>query len=726
MYPPSKKYYKLEFQYFAQWVAQQQAYELDIETNLEEDITLKEIYIIQFGSTDGQYQFVLEVNGLSDEEMEQLKGILRDDTKRKLGHNLLFEYSVITQCWGVHIDNLFDSMILLKMVLNGKYMDDQEVSVFTLKGALKEYLGISISKNEQKTFTSAPLTENQIIYAGTDVMYVTKLCSVIYSWSLKEDVFKWDEFRNNYTKTGVRSINPAVEMQASIDLRMKAIPAFGEILVNAFTFNKDKWDTNILWAQTVADQEYLTMAEYLRTSLWDECVAANLICPEDRLEISWNSTTQKTEALKLLYPELVNTKLPALRTFEKTLPDGNYIKYILDKKYDLLNYKLVREKREILKGLASFHEKGKILINFNSPQQRLALFRIEHPEISNTKEETLNKLEGHLIESYQTWIKRTKLVSSYGANFYDFICSDGNIRARMIDMVLTTGRVAIKKPGLQTIPADEGYYVGNRYREAFECPEGWSLTSVDFGSQELNVIGDMAEEPAWIKANRENLDIHSISAGLVFKDKWLAAGGDPFGDKANVKLYGPEAKEMRSKSKTASFGLAYGLGPNGASKKMNCTILEAKETIDAFYDGLPAIKKYFDKAAKFGQTNGWIATMPPYNFRRNFPNWNSYYIANGDYSQIGRESKNFRIQAMGAEQSFEAMYLIYKEIKTKNLWDKVKIVFMLHDATNTLVRDDFAQEWGKRHTELMEQGATINVKYVKIPGDLTITKTWTK
>ncbi len=728
-YPVSSKYQMCAFSDFKQWVLQQQGYELDIETNLEEDILLKEIHVIQFGSLCGQYQFVLDVEGLTPEQLEELKEVLRNDNQTKVGFYLLFEYSVILQCWGVRINNLFDVMIMFKLLLNGR--DLEENNDLKLVDCLREYLGIEISKDEQTTFTKLPMSERQIIYAATDVMHLTKLINLAYSWELEEPYFEWDPMRKAYQNMGTRRFKPAEEIHESIKLRMRALPAMGEILVNPFKFNKETWDRNIVWAQGEADKEYAIMAGYIRENLWDESVALGFLVPEDQITIKWTSTKQRAEVLKLLYPDLNNFKMPALRIYEKTLGEKNYLKYVLDKQFSALNARLISEVPNLFEGTPYFQKKGELLINFGSPPQRLKLLQVENPELTFTNKEALEKVEGPLVNAYKNWVKKTKLVSSYGENFYKYICVDGNIRARSIDPVLVTGRIAIKKPGMQTIPADEGYYIGDRYREAFEAPiddEGyqWWVSAVDFGSQELNIIADISECNAWIYANQNDLDIHSISSGLIFKDKWVAAGGDPGGDKAKVKQYSMDAKEMRGKSKTCSFGLAFGLGATGASKKMDVPIPEAKQIIHSFFTGLPELDVYFDKAAKFGQANGWIATMPPFNFRRYFPEWNEYRMSNKAFGSISRESKNFRIQSMGGEQSLQALYLIYQAIKERNEWGRVKIVFSLHDATQCLVRDDYKEEWGQLHVKAMEEGAMINMKHVKIPGDLTMTKTWTK
>jgi len=720
VYPTFTYVQRCEFKHVMEWIKSVPGYELDIETNLEEDLTLKEIFTVQFGSLDGQYQFFIDIGGITPEQLEELKEVLQDDSKMKLGFNLTFEYSVIKMFWGVEIDNLFDISMLLKIVLNGKYMEGY---VFSLAGAVKEYLGIEMDKTLQTSFTAMPYSESQIIYGATDVMYCAALASVIYSWEFEEPVYEWDNEALAWYTVYNRQVNIVAEMDKYIKLRMRAIPVLGDILCEGWYFDKESWGKNIVWAQGEADKSYEDMCNFIRTEMREDAILYGFLTDKDTLNINWGSTTQKTEILQLIYPELVNTKAPALKVFAKTLPDDNYIDYIIDKQFAALNNRLITEQLDKIKAFSGFIPAETVTINFDSPKQRLALFQIKHPGIQDTKEETLEDLESSLMDAYKLYIKKTKLASSYGENWYKAICSDGKIRARSMDPLLVTGRISLSKPGIMTVPADGGYYLGDRYRSAFLPPEGWVVSAVDFASQELLIIAELSQEPIWLEAIKDGKDIHSISAYKVFGQKWIDSGGDSEGV---VKPKSKEGKEMRDSAKTISFGLAYGAGPKKVAKKTNTSIREATQMMKNYFEAFPFIKMYFDKVAKLGQIQGWVATRPPYNFRRNFPKWNEYYVDRSDLSAIGREAKNLGIQGEGSEQSFEAMILIRNYIREHKLQDRVRFVMPLHDATVCIAREDYAEEWGPIHVSLMEQGAAMTMSSVKIPGDLTLTKTWTK
>jgi hypothetical protein len=113
---------------------------------------------------------------------------------------------------------------------------------------------------------------------------------------------------------------------------------------------------------------------------------------------------------------------------------------------------------------------------------------------------------------------------------------------------------------MQNIPAKES--VGNKYRNAFVPPMGWSFVSSDYVSQELIVIAYLSKDPVWQEALSKGQDLHSIAAELVFGKKWKDGAekdcgyylktvqGEPARQKCSCKRH----KFMRTGCKTINFG----------------------------------------------------------------------------------------------------------------------------------------------------------------------------
>ena len=106
---------------------------------------------------------------------------------------------------------------------------------------------------------------------------------------------------------------------------------------------------------------------------------------------------------------------------------------------------------------------------------------------------------------------------------------------------------------MQQIPAKEN--VGNKYRNAFIAPAGWSYVSSDFCSQELVIIAYLSKDPTWQVALDKGQDLHSIAAELVFGKRWRDAA-QPSCEyyKNRQKCKCPGHKWMRTGVKTVNFG----------------------------------------------------------------------------------------------------------------------------------------------------------------------------
>lgn len=704
-YPTSDHYQQISMDQFYTWFKEQLAYQLDTETNMVDDLTDRELYVVQIGSIDLQHQFVFDYAGLTKENQSKLIWCLNDRSKQKLVFNASFEYPVLKWCCSIDLANIYDVFLTLKKLLNGKNVPKE---IFSLKGALKEYLDVDMSKEEQTSFTGDPLTVSQIYYAALDVYYLVPLL--------------------NYIK---ENFPDYAELEEGIALENEVIRGFGDIMYYGFVFDKDKWEENLAWARPQVEKAKNEIFKIMRgEELLTKVMNRGFVRAEDEITLNWKSSKQKTAILERIYPDMEKYTQPHLKVKEKTLPDGNLLEFLLNRKYDEATLYVKTYHLDLLKELGYYKPAGEITVNLNSPKQRLKLFQLVEPQISDTRAETLKKCKHPMIKAYSDYISKQKMVQSYGENFYEFIGNDGRIRPRFVNPILSTGRVAISQPGIQTVPADEVNYreypeaIGDRYREAFVAQDGWSIVASDYDSQELAVIAYLADEQSWIDAIREGKDLHSMNAYRMFGQKWIDAGGDPNGQ---GKPKAKEAKRLRTYSKTISFGLAYGAGPALVAERLGISKAKAKELITQFFNAFPNIKRFLDQQAEFGANNGYVDIgTGKFNGRRYFGAWNTYYVPEEDMASIERQSKNTSIQGGSAIATKVAMVLIKNYIEENNLQDRVHLVMMLHDAVVTEARDDFKDQWAPIMTQLMEEGHNYLTPGNLVTADTPITKTWTK
>ena len=66
---------------------------------------------------------------------------------------------------------------------------------------------------------------------------------------------------------------------------------------------------------------------------------------------------------------------------------------------------------------------------------------------------------------------------------------------------------------------------------------------------------------------------------------------------------------MRSKAKTANFGIIYGISSFGLSERLTIRRKEAKDLIDGYFNSYPGVKVYMDESIKKAREHGFVTTM---------------------------------------------------------------------------------------------------------------------
>ena len=370
-------------------------------------------------------------------------------------------------------------------------------------------------------------------------------------------------------------------------------------------------------------------------------------------------------------------------------------------------------------------ELRKTHINWNSPSQTLELFRNLEPKLEDVNGKKLSKFrrKHELIDAYVSYKEKSKLANAYGTGFFKFISCDGKVHTNF-QQILDTGRVSSSSPNMQQIPSD------NKYRNCFIAPQGWKFVSSDYSSQELNVIAYGSQDPVFLSALENNQDLHSVCADLVFGEEWKDAADDDCAymeskKKCNCKKH----KQLRTHVKTINFGLAYGMGPHKLADTLNISIDEAKELIEQYFQAFPSIKSFLESLGDFGKTKGYIRTFRPFKRRRWFSNWYPKMYNNKsammELGSIERASKNTPIQGSSADMTKLALIKVFEEIKT-NWADNVKIVMTVHDQIDTICKEEVAEQWKVKMTELMESSAQVIIKNGLLKADTNISNTWEK
>lgn len=360
---------------------------------------------------------------------------------------------------------------------------------------------------------------------------------------------------------------------------------------------------------------------------------------------------------------------------------------------------------------ASMDEVRKTHIKWSSPLQILELFQNLVPGLEDVNGKKLNKYryKHKLIDEYIRYKERTKLANAYGTKFFNYVNCDGKVHTNFAQ-ILDTGRVSSSKPNMQQIPSD------NTFRNCFITEPGWVFVSSDYSSQELNVIAYGSQDPVWLEALEKGLDLHGVCADLVFEDKWRSADADA-------------KKKLRTQIKAINFGLAYGMGPFKLADTLQISKAEAEDLIEKYFTEFPNIRDFLTKLGTFGTRNGYITTFKPFKRRRWFDTWFPRIWDDRsklqEFGSIERASKNTPIQGSSADMTKLALIYIHREIQES--WSNdVKIVMTVHDQIDTICKQEVAEAWAVKMTELMEKAAKIIIPNGLLKADTNISATWEK
>ncbi|MDG2143282.1 MAG: DNA polymerase I [Planctomycetota bacterium] len=190
----------------------------------------------------------------------------------------------------------------------------------------------------------------------------------------------------------------------------------------------------------------------------------------------------------------------------------------------------------------------------------------------------------------------TKLKNTYVDALPKFVNPrTGRVHCSYSQVSAATGRLASNDPNLQNIPIRTKR--GRQLRKAFVPPEpdehgDWILMAADYSQVELRVMAHLSGDEAMCQAFREDFDIHTATASLVF-----GVGTNEI-DRA-----------MRSKAKVINFGLLYGMGPQRLARETDMTVPEAIEFTERYFNSFPRVREWIDSTLEGARETGYVSTL---------------------------------------------------------------------------------------------------------------------
>jgi DNA polymerase-1 len=274
-----------------------------------------------------------------------------------------------------------------------------------------------------------------------------------------------------------------------------------------------------------------------------------------------------------------------------------------------------------------------------------------------TNEEILQRLTGKhpIVSKVLEYRGLRKLLSTYLEPLPLMINKEtGRIHTSFRQAVASTGRLSSDNPNLQNIPVRDER--GREIRKAFVPGDGNIFLSADYSQIELRLMAHLSRDESMIGDFLSGNDIHSATASKIFG--------------VDIK---DVTREMRSRAKTANFGIIYGISSFGLSERLTIGRKEAKELIDGYFNSYPGVKKYMDESIRKAREQGFVTTMlGRRRYLRDIQSRNQVVRGNAERNAI-----NAPIQGTAADIIKIAMVRIHEKLKSGRYASKM--ILQVHD-----------------------------------------------
>jgi DNA polymerase-1 len=272
----------------------------------------------------------------------------------------------------------------------------------------------------------------------------------------------------------------------------------------------------------------------------------------------------------------------------------------------------------------------------------------------------------------------------------------GRIHTSFNQTRTSTGRLSSSDPNMQNIPVRGE--LGGQVRQAFVAAPGFSLLAGDYSQIDLRALAHLSQDEALVHAFRNNEDIHSATAQLLFgvsKDE--------------------VTKDMRGFAKTVNFGVIYGMSDYGLEQATELSREESSKFIKSYFEKYPGVTKYLNDTKEKARRDGYVETL--LGRRRYIPDINS---ANRQVRESAeRMAINMPVQGTSADIIKVAMINLYREMRQRRV--KSKMLLQVHDELVFEVPDDELDFMRKLVPDIMDSAVKLDVP-IKV--DTKVGKNW--
>ena len=323
----------------------------------------------------------------------------------------------------------------------------------------------------------------------------------------------------------------------------------------------------------------------------------------------------------------------------------------------------------------------------------------------STDAAVLDKLQGDhpIVDDLLEHRTLSKLKSTYVDALPQLVRADtGRVHTDFNQTATGTGRLSSSNPNLQNIPIRTEF--SRQIRKAFVPEAGWLMVSADYSQIELRILAHLSQEPVLIEAYRNNRDVHTVTAQLLFEKEEVTPDERRFG-------------------KTINFGVIYGMGAIKFGRSMGKTSADGKEFIKRFNERYSKVFEFLEKVKKEAIALGYVTTILG---RRRYLNFESESILDlkgrnpqdihsdrlkslsRDDAQSLRAAANAPIQGSSADIIKLAMIEVHKILQHY----QARLLLQVHDELIFEVPPDEWEELQPKIRSAMENALPLSVPLI--------------
>ncbi len=344
--------------------------------------------------------------------------------------------------------------------------------------------------------------------------------------------------------------------------------------------------------------------------------------------------------------------------------------------------------------------------NINSPRQlgEVLFETLGLPAVKKTKTgystnaEVLEKLRPYhpIIDLILDYRRVVKLKSTYVDGLLREADDMGRVHTSFHQTVTATGRLSSTEPNLQNIPVRT--QLGREMRRFFCAAPGYLLVDADYSQIELRLLAHISGDETMIRAFRDGIDIHTVTASQVF--------GVP---------QDQVTPEMRKSAKAVNFGIVYGISDFSLAQDIGVTKAEAARYIQSYFARYPKVSEYLSAVVEQAHRDGFVSTL--FGRRREIPELSSTkktLVAFGE-----RVAMNSPIQGTAADVIKLAMLAVDRALRQSGL--DARLILQIHDELIVEVRQDQASAAAEILKREMESATDFSVP---LTADVHVGSTW--